>query len=113
MSADCIFCKIGAEEIPVDLIYNDNDFVAFHDIAAQAPIHVLIIPKVHIGSLVEVSDAALLGTALVVVQAVAKQLGVEKEGFRTVINTGPNGGQSVDHLHFHLLAGRFMQWPPG
>ncbi|RKP45744.1 histidine triad nucleotide-binding protein [Pararobbsia silviterrae] len=112
MSHDnCLFCKIASGEIPSKKIHEDPEFVAFHDIRPAAPIHVLVIPRKHIATLSEVTpdDAPLLGRMVVLVSKLAEQLGVAytdgDTGFRTVINTGPGGGQEVYHLHAHLLAG--------
>lgn len=112
---DCIFCKIAAKEIPVELLYEDEEVVAFRDINPQAPIHVLVIPKKHISNLLEITgaDGTLLSRMHSVVRQLAEELGVADEGFRLVVNTKDNGGQTVHHLHFHLLGGRFMKWPPG
>lgn len=115
LMSDCIFCKIAAKEIAVELLYEDVEVMAFRDINPQAPVHVLIIPKKHIASLLEMSneDDTLLIRMHRVVRQLAKELGVAAEGFRLVVNTRDNGGQTVQHLHFHLLGGRFMTWPPG
>ena len=109
----CVFCKIASGEIPAKIIWNDDEFIAFNDLNPQAPVHVLIVPRQHIDSLIDCDDANLLGRALIAVQEVARVVGVAKDGFRTVINCKDNGGQTVPHLHYHLLGGRFMQWPPG
>ncbi len=111
--SDCIFCKIASGAIAVSPVYEDDDFIAFPDIQPQAPVHILVIPRRHYNSLVEVEDAGVLGQALQAVQKTALALHLHSEGFRTVINTGDNGGQTVHHLHFHVLGGRFMTWPPG
>ncbi len=109
----CVFCKIASGEIPANIIWQDDIFVAFSDLSPQAPVHVLIVPRKHTVSLMDCDGPELLGSALVAVQKVAVLLGVASDGFRTVINCRDNGGQTVPHLHFHLLGGRFMQWPPG
>ena len=114
--ADCIFCRIAAKEIPAAAVYEDDAVIAFKDLEPQAPVHVLIIPKKHIGSLLGLTeeDNALIAHILVdVVPRLAKELGLAENGFRVVVNTGAEGGQTVGHLHFHLLGGRAMQWPPG
>lgn len=114
--ADCIFCKIAGKEIPSTLVYEDETVVAFKDLEPQAPVHVLVIPKKHIESILALTDAdkALVGHILAdVIPQLARELGVAEKGFRVVANTGEKGGQSVKHLHFHLLGGRSMQWPPG
>lgn len=113
--ADCIFCKIVAGTIPSDKVYEDTKAVAFRDLHPQAPTHVLIIPKEHLDSLNDAShsDAALLGHLLWLAPKIANQLGIAENGFRAVVNTGAEGGQTVDHLHVHLLGGRALTWPPG
>ncbi|WP_263410929.1 histidine triad nucleotide-binding protein [Terriglobus tenax] len=114
MASDCIFCKIAAGEIPAKKAYEDEHLFAFHDIDPKAPTHVLVIPRQHIASLAHASDkdAATLSQLLNAVPAIAAQLGLTN-GFRTVINTGADGGQTVSHLHLHILGGRAMHWPPG
>lgn len=109
-----IFAKIIHREIPADIVYEDDHCLAFRDINPQAPTHVLVIPKREIPSLAEAedSDAALLGHLLLVARKLATQLGLTN-GYRTVLNCGRDGGQSVDHLHVHLLGGRPLGWPPG
>ena len=114
--ADCIFCKIAQKEIPSSLVYEDEQVVAFKDLEPQAPVHVLVIPKKHVESVLALTaeDKAMVSHILVdVVPQLASELGVDEKGFRVVTNTGAEGGQSVKHLHFHLLGGRSMQWPPG
>ena len=113
MNENCIFCKIASKAIPVDAMFENEEFIAFRDQHPQAPVHVLLIPKAHYGSLLEVTDAGLLGRLMLAAQETAAALNLTEPGFRTVINTGENGGQTVFHLHVHLLGGRFMQWPPG
>ena len=110
-----IFKKIIDKEIPAKIIHEDEHCLAFHDIAPQAPIHVLIIPKKEIKSLAEISsaDTALLGHLMLVASGLAEKLGIAKSGYRLVTNIRNDGGQSVDHLHFHLMGGRPMNWPPG
>jgi histidine triad (HIT) family protein len=95
------------------MVVNNDEIAAFRDVNPQAPVHVLVIPKKHIGSLDDLSDPKLLGEMMAVAAAIARQEGIAKTGYRTVINTGKDGGQSVDHLHIHLLGGRAMTWPPG
>lgn len=111
----CIFCRIAQGEIPADLLYQDEEVVAFADIDPKAPSHVLVIPRQHIASVqaVGADQAVLLGRMVLAAQAVARQLGVDATGYRLVMNHGRDGGQSVDHLHMHLLGGRRMAWPPG
>ncbi|MDY0108847.1 MAG: histidine triad nucleotide-binding protein [Candidatus Krumholzibacteria bacterium] len=111
----CIFCQIAAGKIPSDQVYADQDFVAFRDLQPQAPVHVLIIPRRHIGALTEVTsgDADLLGRLQVTAAAVAAKLGLAATGYRFVVNCGRDGCQTVPHLHLHLLGGRPFGWPPG
>jgi histidine triad (HIT) family protein len=111
---DCLFCKIAAGVIPVTRLYEDDSVLAFPDINPQAPVHILIIPKRHFASLAQISstETELLGELLLAVSNIAHQQKLDN-GFRTVINTGTEGGQTVDHLHLHLLGGRQMHWPPG
>ena len=116
MMADCIFCKIAQKEIPSKLVYEDEQVVAFRDLEPQAPVHVLVIPKKHVASVLALTaeDSGLVSHILVdVIPQLGRELGVAEKGFRVVANTGEEGGQSVGHLHFHLLGGRSMQWPPG
>lgn len=110
---DCIFCKIGRKEIPARLVYEDPEIFAFEDISPQAPLHLLVCPRKHSDSLAEMSepDAALLGRILLVGAKLAKDRGYSAH--RTVFNTGAEAGQSVSHVHLHVLAGRPMKWPPG
>jgi histidine triad (HIT) family protein len=109
-----IFKRIIDKEIPADIVFEDDECLAFRDINPQAPTHVLIVPKREIASLDQAadSDCGLLGHLLLVAKQLAKQFGLTN-GYRTVINCGPDGGQSVDHLHLHLLGGRSLSWPPG
>jgi histidine triad (HIT) family protein len=113
-TTDTIFGKIIRREIPADIVYEDDLCLAFKDITPQAPVHVLVIPKQPIAKLAdaESQDHALMGHLLLTVKRVADQLGLEK-GYRVVINTGEDGGQTVYHLHLHVLGGRRMNWPPG
>lgn len=111
-----IFSKIINKEIPADIVYEDDSILAFRDINPQAPIHILIIPKIEIPTLREINGsehAVLLGKMYDAVNKIAKDLGISEDGFRVVFNCGDNGGQDVYHLHMHLLGGRKMQWPPG
>jgi histidine triad (HIT) family protein len=113
--ADCLFCRIIAKEIPADIVHQDDRAVVIRDINPQAPTHLLVIPKEHIESLDEASqkDEPLLGHLLRVGARVANEAGLGESGYRTVINTGAGAGQSVFHLHVHVLGGRSMNWPPG
>ncbi len=115
MSEDTIFGKIIRREIPADIVYEDDLCLAFRDITPQAPTHVLLIPKQPIPKLSDVTndDKALLGHMMVTLKSLAEQLGIAEDGYRVVINTGTDGGQTVFHLHMHLLGGRSLQWPPG
>ncbi len=110
-----IFKKIIDGEIPADVVYDDEHCLAFKDVNPQAPIHILVIPKKEIPSLEGASqeDQGLLGHLLLRVAEIARSQGLEVDGYRVVANIGPDGGQSVDHLHFHLLGGRSLSWPPG
>ncbi len=112
---DCIFCKIINKEIPAKIIYEDEYIVAFEDINPQAPVHVLIIPKDHFYSLNDIpSDKQeLLGHIVLKARKLAEKKGIKDKGYRLVLNTGKNSGQEVFHIHFHLLGGRQMTWPPG
>jgi histidine triad (HIT) family protein len=114
MNPDCLFCKIVAGTIPAKRVYEDDLCLSFADIHPQAPTHLLIIPKEHIVSQAQAkaSHAALLGRLLATAANLARDSGLDG-GYRVVINTGPDGGQTVDHLHLHLLGGRAMNWPPG
>ncbi len=114
--ADCLFCRIAASEIPAKIAKRTADAVAFHDIDPKAPVHVLVIPTQHIPAARSAGGAAgeaLLGRLLAFAVEVAGELGLDARGYRIVTNTGPDAGQSVDHLHFHVLGGRRMTWPPG
>lgn len=112
---DCLFCKIVNGEIPSNRVFEDEQLIVFHDISPVAPVHVLIVPKKHLGSLNDVKseDGALIAHVFEVAAKVAAELGVSENGYRVVNNCGKDGGQTVDHLHFHLLGGRYLDWPPG
>jgi histidine triad (HIT) family protein len=112
--SDCLFCKIGSGEIPSEKLYEDEDLYAIRDINPQAPVHLLIIPQKHLASLDDASagDQALMGRILLTAQRLAREEGVQA-GYRVVNNCGASAGQSVFHIHFHLLAGRRLSWPPG
>ena len=112
--ADTIFGRIIRGEVPAKIVHDDDRCLAFHDVAPQAPVHVLVIPKKPLASLAEATadDADLLGHLVVVATQLARSLGLAS-GYRLVVNCGPDGGQSVDHLHVHLLGGRQLGWPPG
>lgn len=115
MPQDCIFCKIVAKEIPAQAVYEDEFMVAFKDINPASPVHVLVIPKKHIANLLELTpeDGGLIAHIMLTIKKIAAQLGLADDGFRLVVNTKDNGGQTVNHLHWHILGGRFMTWPPG
>jgi len=113
MAPDCLFCRIVRKEIPAKLVHESDDCVAFRDIDPQAPVHVLIIPREHSASLNEISDPALVGRLALVAAEIARAEGIAESGYRTVINTNRDAGQTVSHLHLHLLGGRGMSWPPG
>jgi len=111
----CLFCKVARKEIPAKIVHEDDETLAFHDINPVAPTHVLVIPKKHIVSLADATpeDQALLGKLLLTAKHVAEAEGRSGEGFRTVINSGIQAGQSVFHIHVHVIGGRAMAWPPG
>ncbi len=113
MTDSCLFCRIASGAIPVSLIAENAHAVAFRDIAPKAPVHVLVIPRRHIASLSDADDPGELGQIVSLAAEVAKQEGLAEAGYRVVANTGADGGQSVHHLHFHVLGGRSMGWPPG
>lgn len=112
---DCVFCSIIRHEVPGRIEYEDDDLVIFKDINPQAPVHLLIVPRKHIPSLPDASeeDQAILGRLMLAAGRVAREQGLDQDGFRLVMNTGRKTGQSVFHIHFHLLGGRAMHWPPG
>ena len=111
----CIFCKIASKEIPSKVVLDEDEIFAFHDTKPAAPTHVLIVPKRHIVGLGEATpeDQAVFGRILVATREVAEKTGIAESGFRVVVNSGPNAGQSVFHLHVHVIGGRPMGWPPG
>ena len=109
----CIFCKIAAGEVPAQIVKKGTGIIAFTDMNPQAPTHLLIIPTIHIGSLNDAKDPNLLGTLLAFARDLAKERKIDTRGYRVVLNTNPDGGQTVFHLHLHLLGGRVMNWPPG
>jgi histidine triad (HIT) family protein len=113
-NSDCLFCKIASGAIPVTRLFESDHVLAFPDINPQAPVHILVIPKQHFGSLAHTTsgESELLGQLLIAATKIAHQQNLGN-GFRLVINTGPDGGQTVDHLHIHILGGRHMAWPPG
>mgnify|MGYP002858668311 FL=1 len=115
MSDDCLFCKIAKHEIPATLVYEDDEVLAFEDISPQAPFHVLVIPRKHISTLNDLTpdDTALAGSLITRAAQIAKDKGHAEDGYRTVFNCNRGAGQTVFHIHLHLLAGRSMTWPPG
>jgi histidine triad (HIT) family protein len=115
LRADCLFCRIVKGEIPARVVADDDLVLAFHDIAPRSPTHVLVIPKVHIGSAADLTEAdgPLLGRMFATLAEVARESGIDEQGYRIVTNVGRWGGQSVEHLHLHLMGGRAFDWPPG
>jgi histidine triad (HIT) family protein len=115
MAENCLFCKMVSGAMKPDIVYQDEDVLAFRDINPQAPTHILVIPKRHITTLNDLrdDDTGLAGALLMGAQRLAKDLGIAQAGYRIVINTNPEGGQVVFHVHLHLLGGRQMRWPPG
>ena len=113
--ANCIFCKIINGEIPCNKVYEDDKILCFKDLNPGAPVHVLIIPKKHISSLNEVKEEDLeyINQIYIKLKLIVKTLGISEDGYRLVVNCGTDGGQTVEHLHFHIMGGRAMQWPPG
>lgn len=111
----CIFCRIAAGEIPANKVLENEDVVAFHDLSPQAPVHVLVIPKRHIVNVgaATAEDGPALAAVLLACREVAEKCGVSDSGFRVALNTNADAGQSVDHLHAHVLGGRYLAWPPG
>ena len=113
---DCLFCKIADKEIPATVVYENEYVLAFNDINPKAHQHVLVIPKKHIPAfehLTEQDNKEIMPNLLTAIKEIAKQLGISEEGYRVVNNCGENGGQTVGHIHFHLLGGRQLMWPPG
>jgi histidine triad (HIT) family protein len=113
MADDCLFCRIVRKEIPAKLVAEDEHCVAFRDVNPQAPLHVLVIPREHVPSLDEARDPELLGRLSLMAADIARKEGVAASGYRTVMNTNSAAGQTVFHVHLHLLGGRSMHWPPG
>jgi len=112
---NCLFCKIANKEIKANIVFENDSLVAFTDINPQAPVHILIIPREHIPGLNEISEAnnELLGKIQIAAKELAKKNNISRDGYRVVANCGPNAGQAVDHIHYHLLGGRVFKWPPG
>ena len=113
MPTDCLFCRIIRKEIPAAIVAENDSCVAFRDINPQAPVHVLVVPREHVASLNEATDAALVGRLHLLAAEIAKTEGLAERGYRTVINTNADAGQTVFHIHLHLLGGRRLGWPPG
>ena len=113
--SNCLFCRIVAGEIPAKIAYEDDDVIAFHDLNPQAPLHVLVIPRKHIATIndIQPDDAALIGKLMLAAKQVAADAGYADDGYRVVMNCGADAGQTVFHIHLHLLAGRQLSWPPG
>ena len=113
MADDCLFCRIVRKEIPAKLVAENEHCVAFRDINPQAPVHVLVIPRAHVPSLNQATDAEMIGRLSLMAADIARTEGVAESGYRTVINTNAGAGQTVFHVHLHLLGGRALHWPPG
>lgn len=113
MPDQCLFCRILRKEIPATVVAETDDCLAFRDITPRAPVHVLVIPKAHVGSLNDATDAEQLGKLTLLAAEIARTEGIAESGYRTIINTGADAGQTVFHVHLHLLGGREMGWPPG
>ncbi len=113
MEADCLFCRIIAGDIPAQIIDETPDGIVFRDIAAQAPVHLLVVPRRHIQSLATATDEGELGRLMMLVRRAAQSEGIAESGYRVVMNTNDDGGQTVHHFHIHVLGGRKMTWPPG
>ena len=113
MTDDCLFCRIVRGEIPAKLVAHDEHSVAFRDINPQAPVHVLVVPREHVATLNDATDASVVGRLALMAAEIARSEGLAERGYRTVINTNADAGQTVFHIHLHLLGGRVMHWPPG
>jgi histidine triad (HIT) family protein len=113
MADDCLFCRIVRKEIPAKLVAEDEHSLAFRDINPQAPVHVLVIPREHVPSLDQATDPTMLGRLSLMAAEIARTEGISADGYRTVVNTNSAAGQTVFHIHLHLLGGRSMHWPPG
>lgn len=113
--SQCLFCRIAAGEIPANILYSDENVLAFRDINPQAPLHALVIPRKHIATIndLQADDAALVGKLFLAAKQVAKEAGYAEDGYRVVMNCGLDAGQTVFHIHLHVLAGRALSWPPG
>lgn len=113
MSDPCLFCRVVRKEIPATIIFENDHVVAFRDIDPKAPTHVLVVPREHVASLNDAPDGAMLGALLLAAAGIARTEGIAESGYRAVINTGGDGGQSVGHVHVHVMGGRRLAWPPG
>lgn len=113
MADQCLFCRVVRREIPATIVAETDDCVAFRDINPQAPVHVLVVPRQHVASLNDAADARLVGRLAIVAAEIAREEGIADAGYRTVINTNADAGQTVFHIHLHLLGGRRLGWPPG
>jgi len=113
--SDCIFCKVAHGEIPADKIYEDDKVIVFNDINPQSPVHFLVIPKEHISSIKEIDEnnVSIISHIVLIIKKIAKEKGLDEKGYRIINNCGEYGGQTVEHLHFHVLGGRQLLWPPG
>lgn len=113
MASDCLFCRIVSHEIPAKYVLENDHVVAFRDINPQAPVHVVVVPRQHVASLNDAADAEMLGHLSLAAAQIAKAEGIAESGYRTVVNTNRDAGQTVFHIHLHLIGGRDMAWPPG
>jgi histidine triad (HIT) family protein len=113
MADDCLFCRVVRKQIPAKLVAEDEHSIAFRDINPQAPVHVLVVPREHVASLDEARDPAMIGRLALMAAEIARREGIAEDGYRAVINTNAASGQTVFHVHLHLLGGRSMHWPPG
>lgn len=113
MSESCLFCRIARHEIPSTVVAEDEHLLAFRDVHPQAPVHVLVIPKVHVASLNDIAEFGLVGRMTQMATEIAEREGIAQRGYRVVMNTNADGGQTVFHLHLHLMGGRSLGWPPG
>jgi histidine triad (HIT) family protein len=109
----CIFCKIVKKEISSSIVFEDDKVLAFNDIDPKAPVHILVVPKAHVDSVADLKDTAVISDLFAVMKKLAEEKGIDKTGYRIVVNHGKDAGQAVPHLHFHLLGGRLLNWPPG
>jgi histidine triad (HIT) family protein len=113
MNDTCVFCRIAGRKLPSNIVYEDDKVIAFEDIAPQAPVHIVVISKKHLPSQVEIKDFSLVGDIFAAINKIVVDKGISKSGFRVVANSGHDAGQAVLHLHFHVLGGRKLDWPPG